>query len=226
MHLVVATQRPSVDVVTGLIKANIPSRIAFAVSSQVDSRTILDRAGAEKLVGKGDMLYYPLGKAQPMRLQGPFVTDDEVGAVIEFWKSQADEGSEKSAVKAIMSEIETVDTGFNDTNEDEDELMEDAIALVLNANQASASMLQRRFRIGYNRAGRLIDMMETRGIIGASEGSKPRKVLISKEEYELMTSKPSDADNINEDSFNDNEMSSKNVSQEEPKDIGKNNQDQ
>ncbi|MGP1442309.1 MAG: DNA translocase FtsK 4TM domain-containing protein [Anaerovoracaceae bacterium] len=185
MHLVVATQRPSVDVVTGLIKANIPSRIAFAVSSQVDSRTILDRAGAEKLVGKGDMLYYPLGKAQPMRLQGPFVTDDEVGSVIEFWKSQMDENADKEAAKAILNEIETVDTGFTEDSDDEDELMNDAIELVLNANQASASMLQRRFRIGYNRAGRLIDLMEARGIIGASEGSKPRKVLISKADYEL-----------------------------------------
>ncbi len=181
MHLVVATQRPSVDVVTGLIKANVPSRIAFAVSSQVDSRTILDRAGAEKLVGKGDMLFYPLGKSQPERLQGPFVTDDEVNSVIDFWKAQADE--DDSADK-IMQEINTsVKTEFIDDDDDTDELFDDAVDLVISAGHASASMLQRRFRIGYNRAGRLIDIMEARGIIGPSEGSKPRKVLITKDEY-------------------------------------------
>ena len=204
MHLVVATQRPSVDVVTGLIKANIPSRIAFAVSSQVDSRTIIDRAGAEKLVGKGDMLYYPLGKAQPMRVQGPFVTDDEVGAVIDFWRSQIDENAEKEAAKAILDEIDTVDTGFAEDCEDEDELMNDAIELVLSTNQASASMLQRRFRIGYNRAGRLIDLMEARGIIGASEGSKPRKVLISKADYELRTNSEKNKADAYDDSISEN----------------------
>lgn len=182
MHLVVATQRPSVDVVTGLIKANIPSRIAFAVSSQVDSRTILDRAGAEKLVGKGDMLFYPLGKAQPERLQGPFVTDDEVTAVIDFWKEQSD--GNDSAVK-IMEAINTVMPEVHaEDGDDEDELLSEAIELVISSGQASASMLQRRYRIGYNRAGRLIDIMEARGIIGPSEGSKPRKVLVSKEDYE------------------------------------------
>lgn len=179
MHLIVATQRPSVDIVTGLIKANIPSRIAFAVSSQFDSRTILDRAGAEKLVGKGDMLYNPIGKAQPERLQGPFVTDDEVNAVIDFWKAQAEESD---APNRILESINTVKIDVSD-EETEDELLNDAIELVVNAEQASASMLQRRFRIGYNRAGRLVDIMEARGIIGPSEGSKPRRVLISKEEY-------------------------------------------
>lgn len=179
MHLIVATQRPSVDIVTGLIKANIPSRIAFAVSSQFDSRTILDRAGAEKLVGKGDMLYNPIGKAQPERLQGPFVTDDEVNAVIDFWKAQAEESE---APNRILESINTVKIDVSD-EETEDELLNDAIELVVNAEQASASMLQRRFRIGYNRAGRLVDIMEARGIIGPSEGSKPRRVLISKEEY-------------------------------------------
>lgn len=179
MHLIVATQRPSVDIVTGLIKANIPSRIAFAVSSQFDSRTILDRAGAEKLVGKGDMLFSPIGKAQPERLQGPFVTDDEVNAVIEFWKEQAEESE---APNRIMESINTVKIDIGDDDE-EDELLEEAIELVVNAEQASASMLQRRFRIGYNRAGRLVDIMEARGIIGPSEGSKPRRVLLTKEEY-------------------------------------------
>ena len=191
MHLVVATQRPSVDVVTGLIKANIPSRIAFAVSSQVDSRTILDRAGAEKLVGKGDMLFYPLGKAQPERLQGPFVTDDEVEAVIDFWKEQSDGNDQASR---IMAAINTVMPEVNaDGDEDEDELLPEAIELVVTSGQASASMLQRRYRIGYNRAGRLIDIMEARGIIGPSEGSKPRKVLMSKEEYAQQQAAPAAA---------------------------------
>jgi S-DNA-T family DNA segregation ATPase FtsK/SpoIIIE len=191
MHLIVATQRPSVDVVTGLIKANVPSRIAFAVSSQVDSRTILDRAGAEKLVGKGDMLFYPLGKAQPERLQGPFVTDDEVSAVIDFWKEQADTDNSAAkildAINTVMPEVPAED------GDDEDELLSDAIELVISSGQASASMLQRRYRIGYNRAGRLIDIMEARGIIGKSEGSKPRKVLVSKDEYENRSNPPVEA---------------------------------
>ncbi|MGN1350533.1 MAG: DNA translocase FtsK 4TM domain-containing protein [Anaerovoracaceae bacterium] len=181
MHLVVATQRPSVDVVTGLIKANIPSRIAFAVSSQVDSRTILDRAGAEKLVGKGDMMFYPLGKAQPERLQGPFVTDDEVSAVISFWKEQSDGDDE---AKKILEAINTSIPEVVEEDEDDDELLPEAIELVVTSGQASASMLQRRYRIGYNRAGRLIDIMEMRGIIGPNEGSKPRKVLLTKEELD------------------------------------------
>ena len=183
MHMIVATQRPSVDVVTGLIKSNIPSRIAFAVSSQVDSRTILDRAGAEKLVGKGDMLYAPLGPGQPVRLQGPFVTDEEVNSVIEFWKAQAD-ADESSAAKILEAIDSTMKVDYIEDGEEEDELLSDAIELIISAQQASASMLQRRFRIGYNRAGRLIDIMEARGIIGPSEGSKPRKVLLTKEEYE------------------------------------------
>ncbi len=185
MHMIVATQRPSVDVVTGLIKANVPSRIAFAVSSQVDSRTILDRAGAEKLVGKGDMLFSPLGASQPERLQGPFVTDEEVANVIEFWKEQEDEkDNSNDDMKQVMQEINTVSTSIVSSDDEEDELFGDAVELVVNAGQASASMLQRRFRIGYNRAGRLVDMMEAKGIIGPSEGSKPRKVLITKEEFE------------------------------------------
>ena len=180
MHLIVATQRPSVDIVTGLIKANIPSRIAFAVSSQVDSRTILDRAGAEKLVGKGDMLFHPLGKGQAERLQGPFVTDDEVNAVINFWKNQSEESSEPNL---ILESINNSNVDASMYEESEDELLPDAIDLVLDSGQASASMLQRRFRIGYNRAGRLIDIMEARGIIGPHDGSRPRRVLVSKEEY-------------------------------------------
>ena len=185
MHMIVATQRPSVDVVTGLIKANVPSRIAFAVSSQVDSRTILDRAGAEKLVGNGDMLFSPLGSSHPQRLQGPFVTDEEVTAVIDFWKEQAGEDRAPEQMQQVMAEINTVTADFGPGSDDnEDDLYQDAVSLVIESGQASASMLQRRFRIGYNRAGRLIDTMEARGIIGPSEGSRPRKVLISREEYE------------------------------------------
>lgn len=178
MHLIVATQRPSVDVITGVIKANIPSRIAFAVSSQADSRTILDKGGAEKLLGKGDMLFYPVGATKPVRLQGAFISDDEVEEVVSFVKSQVEE------VKYTEDIIENINKGINIESSDVDDLLSDAIELVINSNQASASMLQRKFRIGYNRAARLIDQMEERGLIGPSEGSKPRKVLVTKEEFE------------------------------------------
>ena len=185
MHMIVATQRPSVDVVTGLIKANVPSRIAFAVSSQVDSRTILDRAGAEKLVGSGDMLFSPLGSSHPQRLQGPFVTDEEVAAVIDFWKEQTDGDQAPERMQQVMKQINTVKTDFGGSDsDDEDELYGKAVRLVIDSGQASASMLQRKFRIGYNRAGRLIDTMEARGIIGPSEGSRPRRVLVDKDEYD------------------------------------------
>lgn len=178
MHLIVATQRPSVDIITGVIKANIPSRIAFAVSSQFDSRTILDMAGAEKLVGKGDMLFNPMGIAKPVRVQGTFISDSEVHKVIEFVKNQAPETEYASDV---IHSIEKVQTPSND--EDTDELLSDAIETVVRAEQASVSMLQRRFRIGYNRAARLIDMMESRGIIGPADGSRPRRVLMSEDEF-------------------------------------------
>ncbi|WP_445330230.1 DNA translocase FtsK [Tepidibacter sp. Z1-5] len=178
MHLIVATQRPSVDVITGVIKANIPSRIAFAVSSQADSRTILDKGGAEKLLGKGDMLFYPVGATKPVRLQGAFISDDEVEEVVSFVKSQVEE------VKYTEDIIENINKGINVESSDVDDLLSDAIELVINTNQASASMLQRKFRIGYNRAARLIDQMEERELIGPSEGSKPRKVLVTKEEFE------------------------------------------
>ena len=185
MHLIVATQRPSVDVITGVIKANIPSRIAFAVSSQVDSRTILDMAGAEKLVGKGDMLFNPLGSGKPIRVQGAFISDEEVNSVIRFVKSQVDETEYEESVidKIEQANIPDAEKGDRDTG---DELLPDAIELVVSAGQASVSMLQRRFRIGYNRAARIIDMMEERQIIGPSEGSKPRKVLISEEDLRMM----------------------------------------
>ena len=178
MHLIVATQRPSVDVITGVIKANIPSRISFAVSSQFDSRTILDMAGAEKLVGKGDMLFSPLGMTKPIRVQGSFISDTEVHKVIDYIKKQVPESHYSDDV------LQTIERTFDSSADtDTDELLQDAIQTVIGAQTASVSMLQRRFRIGYNRAARLIDMMEARGIVGPSEGSKPRKVLMTEEQY-------------------------------------------
>jgi len=180
IHLVVATQRPSVDVITGLIKANIPSRISFAVSSQVDSRTILDMAGAEKLLGRGDMLYYPVGEAKPIRVQGAFISEKEVESVVEYIKGQVSPTYVEEIVKEIEHEV-------NDEEESEvDELLKDAISIVVETGQASILMLQRRLKIGYSRAARIIDQMEERRIIGGYEGSKPRKVLISKEQWEEM----------------------------------------
>ncbi|MDN5353030.1 MAG: segregation ATPase FtsK/SpoIIIE, family [Clostridiales bacterium] len=181
IHLIVATQRPSVDVITGLIKANIPSRIAFSVSSSVDSRTIIDMNGAEKLLGKGDMLYYPVGAAKPKRAQGAFVSDEEVEHIVEFIKNQAIEFTYN---EEILDDVQQLDK----PEEDVDEYLEDAIAFVVQAEQASTSMLQRRFRIGYNRAARLIDSMEERRIIGPARGSKPREVLMSSMEYEALIS--------------------------------------
>ncbi|MDD4565781.1 MAG: DNA translocase FtsK [Eubacteriales bacterium] len=177
MHLIVATQRPSVDIITGVIKANIPSRIAFAVSSQFDSRTILDMSGAEKLVGKGDMLFHPMGTAKPFRVQGTFISDSEVHRIIEFIRNQV---PDTAYSEDVIHSIEKVQTTAHD--EDADELLSDAIETVVRAEQASVSMLQRRFRIGYNRAARLVDMMEARGIIGSADGSRPRKVLMTEDE--------------------------------------------
>lgn len=182
MHLIVATQRPSVDIITGVIKANIPSRIAFAVSSQFDSRTILDMSGAEKLVGKGDMLFNPLGMGKPVRVQGTFVSDSEVHHVIEHVKSQVEEVSYSGDV------LHTIEKGNlpEGKDDDGDELLAEAIQCVVAAGQASVSMLQRRFRIGYNRAARIVDMMEARGIVGPQDGSRPRQVLMTEEELEQL----------------------------------------
>ncbi len=179
LHLVVATQRPSVDVITGLIKANIPSRISFAVSSQTDSRTILDIGGAEKLLGKGDMLYYPVGESKPIRVQGSFISQKEIETLVGFIKQQIP----ASYVEGIINDAEDIFLEENDA----DELLEDAISIVVEVGQASILMLQRRLRIGYNRAARIIDQMEERRIIGGFEGSKPRKVLISKEQWQEMS---------------------------------------
>ncbi len=181
MHLVIATQRPSVDVITGVIKANIPSRIAFAVSSQIDSRTILDAGGAEKLLGKGDMLYHPIGLPKPIRIQGTFISDDEIKRVVESIKAQQIE-IKIGKQNEIINEIEKIPS----QDEDVDEFLEQAVDLVVNDGQASASYIQRKFKVGYARAARIIDQLEERGIIGPHEGSKPRKVLITKEELEEM----------------------------------------
>ncbi len=184
MHLVIATQRPSVDVITGLIKANVPSRIAFAVSSQVDSRTILDMAGAEKLLGKGDMLFFPMGASKPTRVQGAFVTDKEVEQIVEFIKSNNEVKYDEDVLEKIQNAgpnvKEDTDPGDNDP------LLNEVITAVVEIGQASTSLIQRRFKVGYARAARIIDQMEERGIISGFDGTKPRQVLITKENWEEM----------------------------------------
>ena len=189
MHLVIATQRPSVDVITGIIKANIPSRIAFAVSSQIDSRTILDSAGAEKLLGKGDMLFYPIGSSKPTRVQGAFVSDKEVEKIVDFLKSN---GGEATYNEDILEEIEKANKSDKEVAEmaeedDTDPFLEEAIKTVVEVGQASTSFIQRRFKVGYARAGRIIDQMEARGIISGYEGSKPRQVLITMERLQELS---------------------------------------
>lgn len=190
MHLVIATQRPSVDVITGLIKANVPSRIAFAVSSQVDSRTILDQVGAEKLLGKGDMLYFPSGASKPTRVQGAFVSDEEVEQIVNFVKSNG---------TAVYSEdiLDTIENGGKEeqiknlsaeqaAEDDTDPFLQDAIDTVVETGQASTSFIQRKFKVGYARAGRIIDQMEERGVISGYQGSKPREVLWTLEKLAEM----------------------------------------
>ena len=184
MYLIIATQRPSVDVITGIIKANIPSRIAFTVSSQIDSRTILDMGGAEKLLGRGDMLFLPVGEAKPIRLQGAFVSDGEIESVVEMVKSSTPAVYNENIIEKLAKADAPAPTP--DAEDDCDELLTDAIELAVNMGQISASMIQRKFRVGYARAGRIVDQMEERGIVSESQGSKPRKVLISKEEWEEM----------------------------------------
>ncbi|MGG1598373.1 MULTISPECIES: FtsK/SpoIIIE family DNA translocase [Paenibacillus] len=178
IHLIIATQRPSVDVITGVIKANIPSRIAFGVSSQVDSRTILDSVGAEKLLGRGDMLYLPMGASKPVRVQGAFLSDAEVEAVVSFVRTQG-------KAEYVEDMVPQVEEKQEEQNEFEDELYDQAVQIILEAKQASVSLLQRRMRVGYTRAARLIDTMEARGIVGPYEGSKPREVLVSLEQYQI-----------------------------------------
>ena len=183
MHLVIATQRPSVDVITGLIKANIPSRIAFAVSSQVDSRTILDSVGAEKLLGKGDMLFFPASAPKPSRVQGAFVSDEEVEKIVDFVKSNGTATYSEDILESIENSNKT-DKEISQEQENDDEtdpFLMDAIQTVVETGQASTSFIQRRFKVGYARAGRIIDQMEERGIISGYQGSKPREVLMSLE---------------------------------------------
>ena len=180
IHLVIATQRPSVDVITGLIKANVPSRIAFAVSSQIDSRTILDMGGAEKLLGKGDMLFFPIGASKPIRVQGAYVSDKEVEKIVKFLKVQGVPEYENVLEEKVSPKKQV---------EIEDDLLPEATRILLESNQASISLLQRRLRIGYTRAARLIDIMEEKGIVGGYEGSKPRAILINWDEYQEMFKK-------------------------------------
>ena len=182
MHLIIATQRPSVDVVTGVIKANVPTRIAFSVSSQIDSRTILDTAGAEKLLGKGDMLFHPVGASKASRIQGCFVDDGEVELVVDYIKN----GNSSEYDTEVMDEIERQSilekkerTGVSEGSDDADPMLEQAIEVVVEMGQASTSMLQRKLKLGYARAARLVDEMEERGIVGPYEGAKPRQVLIT-----------------------------------------------
>lgn len=175
IHLLVATQRPSVDVITGLIKANIPSRISFAVSSQIDSRTILDMSGAEKLLGKGDMLFFPVGAAKPLRVQGAFLSDQEVEALVDYLKKQAEPVYDKQILRDEPAK--------EDVHEIEDELLPQAVQILIESGHASISLLQRRLRIGYARAARLIDVMEKKRIVGGYEGSKPRAILMTLEQF-------------------------------------------
>lgn len=190
MYLIVATQRPSADVITGIMKANIPSRIAFAVASQIESRIILDTTGAEKLIGKGDMLYAPLGEGKPQRIQGCFISNDEIENVIEFIKSTGCAEYNEEILEHIEKSAEASESGSSggsgSLSGDEDEMLMEAIEIVVDCGQASVSMLQRRLKLGYARAARIVDQMEERGIVGPFEGSKPRQILISKDDWKEM----------------------------------------
>ncbi|MBR4991702.1 MAG: DNA translocase FtsK [Clostridia bacterium] len=190
MHLIIATQRPSADVITGLMKDNIPSRIAFAVASAINSRIIMDQSGAEKLLGKGDMLYNPLGASKPMRIQGCFVSDAEVEEVVAFVKQCGQPEYNQEILDHMERSVQAAEEGGSgggggsDGGEEEDELFDEAVDIVVSSGQASVSMLQRRLKLGYSRAARLVDQMEERGIVGPFEGSKPRAVLITKSDWQ------------------------------------------
>ena len=181
IHLIIATQRPSVNVITGLIKANMPSRIAFSVSSGVDSRTILDMNGAEKLLGKGDMLFYPQGYQKPARLQGAFVSDEEVSQVVEFL---ADKNPGVQYDQQIEQQVNSPGSAAGGAGEDRDVHFEEAGKFIIEKEKASIGMLQRMFKIGFNRAARIMDQLCEAGAVGPEEGTKPRKVLMSSEEFE------------------------------------------
>jgi DNA segregation ATPase FtsK/SpoIIIE, S-DNA-T family len=190
IHLVLATQRPSVDVITGMIKANVPSRIAFAVSSQTDSRVILDTSGAESLLGQGDMLFKPLGTSRLQRVQGAYVSEEEIALIVEQCRAQRGQELDESLLEAPSAH----ESGGEDEDfdPDEDPLLDKAIEVVVQTQTASVSLIQRRLRVGYTRAGRLIDMLERRGIISGYEGSKPRRVLVGEAELSrVLTADPS-----------------------------------
>jgi len=180
MHLIVATQRPSVDVVTGVIKANIPSRIAFAVSSQADSRTILDMSGAEKLLGKGDMLFFPVGAVKPYRVQGAYVSDQDIEKTVDFIKQQSYQTEDENQIKELEFSLEQADLEYDD------DLFWDAVGVFVESQKASVSLLQRRLRIGYARAARLVDLMEERGIVSPLDANKKREILIDSEQLEKL----------------------------------------
>lgn len=182
IHLIIATQRPSVDVITGVIKANIPSRISFAVSSGVDSRTILDQTGAEKLLGRGDMLYSPMGANKPLRIQGAFISEEEVENVVDFIKSSEDEVNYREEIIEHINNENLSSSSHSGDSEENDELLDEAIKLVVEYQQASTSFIQRKLRIGFNRASRIMEELEAKGIISERDGSKPRQVLIAKDE--------------------------------------------
>ena len=186
LHLVLATQRPSVDVITGIIKANVPSRISFSVSSQIDSRTILDMGGAEKLLGKGDMLYNPVGFSKPLRVQGAFISDSEVELLLDFIKKQGEPEINEEIISFTEETTSSENSSNSESTEFTDELLQDAINMVFETGQASVSMLQRKFRIGYTRAGRLVDTMENMKIVGPNIGSKPREILMTREQVNTM----------------------------------------
>ena len=184
IHLIVATQRPSTDVITGVVKANIPSRISFAVSSSIDSRTILDQTGAEKLLGKGDMLFKPMGENIPIRIQGAFVSDEELQKIVDFTISQQKANYDHSITEekgGESSDNAKYDDGYESKEEYDDPLYNEIVDFAMEFGKISASLIQRKYRIGYNRAARIVDLLEERGIIGPQNGSKPREVLIKKE---------------------------------------------
>jgi S-DNA-T family DNA segregation ATPase FtsK/SpoIIIE len=183
IHLVLATQRPSVDVITGMIKANVPSRIAFAVSSQTDSRVILDQGGAESLLGQGDMLFKPLGTSRLQRVQGAYVSEEEIALVVEQTRQREQELDESYLELPEVFADPGEDSEHGDFDPDDDPLLDKAIEIVVQTQTASVSLLQRRLRVGYTRAGRLIDMLERRGIVSGYEGSKPRRVLVDEIQY-------------------------------------------
>ncbi len=184
IHLVIATQRPSVDVITGLIKNNVPSRIAFAVSSQVDSRTILDMSGAERLIGRGDMLYMPIDASKPMRLQCCYLSENETNSLVEYLKEQ--DSPNYTIDLPDVADSSSSASGNGSEDDDDDDLFESAVKLVVTTGHASTSMLQRRFKIGYTRAARIVDIMQERGIVGPPDGAKPREILVTRDQVDQM----------------------------------------